>query len=518
MKNSKIKIKGFSKNRDQIEKNNNKKSKLTEVSINKAFEFIKKGEVKKAEIIYRKLITSGVKDCRIYTNLASICAARNEILEMISLLKIAIDLDPDYPLAYFNLGIALKKKGDLNSSIKAFQKAIDLNPNFSEAFNSLGNVFKEKDDLDSAIYQYQKALKLNPRYVDAYYNLGNILIIKGHLNSAITLLKESIKLQPNHIDSHWDLALAQLLSGNYKDGLINYEWRWKINKGNKFHADPKIKLYKGKITEIKDSLLVVSEQGLGDSMQYMRYIPYLKSQGINISFCVQEKLHNLIKVSGIHSNPLKFDEVKSVEKGHWLPLLSLPKLLQINPENPLVSNPYIFTTDELIIKWKNILASEKKPIVGINWQGNPNVERDILNGRSLPLETFSLIACNHDIRLLSLQKGFGSEQLDTCSFKDNFVKSQNEINKIWDFLEMAAIIANCDLVITSDTAVAHLAGGMGKKTWLLLQCVPEWRWGMKGDKTFWYSSTRLFRQKERYNWHQVIERVDKELHNEFVTI
>ena len=513
MKNSKNKTIRFSKETNQEDLERLKKRNNIEAKIKEAYKLIQLGKIKDAEIIYEKLVSLGFKDSRIYANLASICYKKNEITKMIRLLNIAININPNYHFAYYNLGIALKANRDFKASVEAFQKAIHLKPDFPEAFNSLGNLFKEKDDIDSAISQYQQALRLNPKYVDAYYNLGNILIIKGHIKSAITLLKQSIKLQPSHVNSYWDLAIAQLLEGNYKDGLMNYEWRW--NMKNKPHVEPKIKLYKGNLNELKESLLVISEQGLGDTLQYMRYIPYLKSQGIDVSFCVQEKLHNLIKASEIDSNPLKFNEIDSVTKGNWLPLLSLPKLLNINPENPLISNAYIHATSELIQKWRVILSSERKPIVGINWQGNPNVEINMLKGRSLPLETFSLISKTHGISFLSLQKGFGSEQLDKCSFNDHFVKSQHLINQTWDFLETAAIIANCDLIITSDTAVAHLAGGMGKKTWLLLHSVPEWRWGMNLDETFWYASMRLFRQKERYNWQQVIENVDKELHNEF---
>ena len=516
LKNSKGKIIGFSNRTNQLDLSKTKKREYAELRIVEASKFIQQGKIKEAELQYEKLIKLGIKDYRIYTNLASIYSTRNEVIEMIRLLNIAININPKYYLAHYNLGIAFRRKKDHNLSIKAFEMAINLNPDFPEGFNSLGNIFREKDDISSAITKYQQALKLNSKYSDAYYNLGNILILKGRLKSAIVLLKQSIKLQPNHVNSYWDLAIAQLLDGNYKDGLRNYEWRLKMKK--KSHACPKIRFFNGRLNQIKDSLLIISEQGLGDTLQYMRYIPYLKSQGIDVSFCVQEKLHNLIIVSEIHSNPLKFNEIKSVTKGNWLPLLSLPKLLNINPKQPIISDTYIHTSIELIEKWKVILSSERKPIVGINWQGNPNVERNMLKGRSLPLETFSLISNNHDISFLSLQKGFGSEQLDKCTFNANFVKSQNLINKTWDFLETAAIIANCDLIITSDTAVAHLAGGMGKKTWLLLQSVPEWRWGMHLDKTFWYPSMRLFRQKERYNWEQVIQSVDQELHKEFAKI
>jgi ADP-heptose:LPS heptosyltransferase len=166
--------------------------------------------------------------------------------------------------------------------------------------------------------------------------------------------------------------------------------------------------------------------------------------------------------------------------------------------------------------WRNILAIEQRPIIGINWQGNPNTEKEELRGRSLPLETFAPIANFQNFSLLSLQKGFGSEQLPTCSFRDRFVTCQDQVNEAWDFLETTAIIANCDLVITSDTSVAHLAGGMGKTIWLLLQRVPDWRWGMESDTTFWYPTMRLFRQKELGNWAEVVERVAAELQSHIV--
>ena len=173
----------------------------------------------------------------------------------------------------------------------------------------------------------------------------------------------------------------------------------------------------------------------------------------------------------------------------------------------LFRSPYISTTKELVTKWQNILAGEKQPIIGINWQGNPKTENALLKGRSLPLKTFAPIVLHSNASLLSLQKGFGREQLDTCSFQDRFVGCQQQVHETWDFLETAAIIANCDLIITSDTSVAHLTGGMGKTTWLLLHKVPDWRWGLKGDTSFWYPSMRLFRQKERGNWDEVLQRI-----------
>ena len=241
----------------------------------------------------------------------------------------------------------------------------------------------------------------------------------------------------------------------------------------------------------------------------------MRNQGISVSVCAPSKLHALIQASGIDPSPLTSKQANEVTEGKWVPLLSVPRYLEVSPEKPIITHPYIKTLEKLAAKWATTLGGNGSPIVSINWQGNPKIEQTWLRGRSLTLETFVPITSCSEISLLSLQKGFGSEQLKTCSFKDRFVSCQDQINDTWDFLETAAIIANCDLVITCDTSVAHLAGGIGKTTWLLLHKAPDWRWGLEGDTTFWYPSMRLFRQTERENWDEVIERVAEALKKHF---
>jgi hypothetical protein len=308
-----------------------------------------------------------------------------------------------------------------------------------------------------------------------------------------------------------------LLGGDYKNGWEEYEWRTKTEKNiSKPHALPKCDQWSGEPAITTTSqLLLVTEQGLGDTLQFMRYATALRNEGASVSICAQPKLHSLIRTSGIDPSPLTPQQANEVSEGQWIPLLSVPRHLEVTPDNPVINEPYIKTTDELIAKWAGILSAEQLPIVGINWQGNPKTEKIGLRGRSFELETFAPITGSSQISFLSLQKGFGSEQLEICTFKDRFANCQDQVNGIWDFLETAAIIANCDLVITSDTSVAHLAGGMGKTTWLLLHKVPDWRWGLEGDTTFWYPSMRLFRQRERGNWDEVMQRVAEALQQEF---
>ncbi len=396
---------------------------------------------------------------------------------------------------------------------KSQRKSIELNPNIPEVHLNLGSILNDMGRPKEAEISFRKSIELKPDFTEAYSNLGNILRDLGQLDEAEISTRKALDLKPDFAEGIFNLSLIELLRGDYQSGLEKYEFRYKKKKPPLLYFIPKIQKFKNNELGKGDKLLIVSEQGLGDTIHYMRYIPYLRNKGFDISFCPQMKLHSLIKASGIDQNPLTPEQANEISDGQWVPLLSLPKYLQINPKNPIISDPYIHSTKEFITKWKNILSTEKRPIVGINWQGNPEMEKTY-QGRSIPLEIFSKLFENNEITMLSLQKGFGSEQLDHCSFKNEFVGCQAEIDSTWDFLENAAIIENCDLIITNDTSIAHLAGGMGKKVWLLLRDIPFWTWGLEGESTFWYPSMRLFRQKERHNWNEVMNRVSNAIKNE----
>ena len=474
-----------------------------------AVALIDQGKLQDAEAIYKDLISIGTSNHIVYGNLAAICLLQSRHDESIPLLQKAIQLNPNDPDTYINLGNALQEQGELTPAIASYNTALQLKPSYPEAHNNLGTALQEQGELTAAIASFKKALQLNPNNPDALNNLGTVLQEQGNLDAAIASYDSALKLKPNHPDAHWNSSLTMLLGGDYKNGWEKYEWRTKIKTNiSQFHAVPKCdQLTSEHSLKTTSHLLLVTEQGLGDTLQFMRYTTALRNEGISVSICAQTKLHNLIKTSGIDPSPLTPQQANEVSEGQWMPLLSVPRYLEVSPEKPIITEPYIKTTKELKTKWAGILTAEQRPIIGINWQGNPKAEKTGLWGRSLALETFAPIAHLTNASLLSLQKGFGSEQIETCSFKDRFVSCQDQINETWDFLETAAIIANCDLVITSDTSVAHLAGGMGKTTWLLLHKVPDWRWGLEGDTTFWYPSMRLFRQKERGNWNEVMERV-----------
>ena len=513
--------------------------------IHKASKFHSEGKLKEAEKYYQDFVNRGFKDHSIFSNYGSLLKGFGRLKEAELSFRKAIDLKPDFAEAHYNLAIIFQDLGKTKEAEILTRKAIEIKPNFSEAYYHLGNILESIGKLKEAELSLRKAIELKPDFAEVYFNLGSILRDFGKLTEAELSLRNVIKLKPDFAEAYsnlgnilkalgkleeaesslhkaieirsdyseaiFNLSLIQMLKGDYKSGLKNYEFRFLQNKSIILHAKPKIKRIADKKIEKNKKLLVISEQGLGDTLQFMRYIPYLRSQGLDVLFSAQKQLHSLIKASDIDLNPLTQDQTNIVSGDQWIPLLSIPKYLDLSPNNPIITNRYIFSTKKLINKWRSKLIHEKRPIIGINWQGNPNAEKGSQEGRSIPLEIFSILAKNNNLNFLSLQKGFGSQQLDECSFRGDFVSCQSEIDLTWDFLENAAIIENCDLIITSDTSIAHLAGGLGKKSWLLLKDIPDWRWGLRGKSTFWYSSMKLFRQTVKHDWPEVMNKVLNEL-------
>ena len=483
-----------------------------EVLYNMGNAYISQGNIEAAIEAYKQSFKLNPNNSAVCSNLGNALWEQGDLNAAATWLKNAIEICPDNPHPYNTLGIIYGELGNNDAAITSLNKALRLKPNFVMAHSNLGFALMNKGDLKAATDSLQKALKLNPRHTNALYGFGIIYNEQGNHNDAVTWLNKALMIQPDHSQAHNLLSLVYLLLEDYQKGWAEYEYRAKYrNSSAKPHAMPKSKKWDGHPLKQGEKLLIVSEQGLGDTLQFMRYILFLKKQGVNICFCAQTKLHGLIQASGIEQSPLNSKQANVISNMNWIPLLSLPKHLGVTPTNPIINEPYIASTDELVAKWKSLLSAETSPIIGINWQGNAKAEKTSHKGRSLPLETFSTIIEKIPASIISLQKGFGSEQLESCSFRDRFVSCQELINETYDFLETAAIIVNCDLIITSDTCVAHLAGGLNKPTWLLLKAVPDWRWGLNSKSTFWYPSMRLFRQNESGNWPEVMHQVAIEL-------
>ena len=425
----------------------------------------------------------------------------------------ALELKPEDPDVLHNLGTLYAKTENLDEAKRVLKIAIRIDPSNADSHNHLGGVYMQEGNAEKAAKLCKKSATLNPNNPDSLNNLAVALQNLGKIEEALATYKESLEIDPNSSEVKWNYASCCFLRGDYKTGLKFIDERF-ANPRTQIHCKPQSEPWGKSSLQGCEELLLITEQGLGDCLQFIRFVPILKEMGIKVSLCAPEKLHSLIRASNIHQNPLKIDHASQVSDTPWLPIVSVIKLLDLNPKEANYGKAYLSTSPSLKSKWQEILKCEQKPIVGINWQGNKSQERGNLIGRSFPLESLRALSEIKSIKLLSLQKGSGSEQLDTCSFRPSFVSSQQQIETIWDFTETAAIIENCDLIITNDTSIAHLAGGLGKATWVLLKNVPDWRWGLE-KRTFWYPSMRLFRQKENNNWNDIIEELVAEVSRTF---
>ena len=512
---------------------------------NLGFYYTKKGDYESAIKSYKNALKLNPYLSDSYYNLGVIFADIGNFKESIKFYKKVIEINPKYFYAYYNLALVYKELDEVNNSLNSFYLALQINPKSSETYNNLGIIFLNQNNVQKAIKYFQKsiinkfdnyeslnnlgiayertgnydksifhlkqALKYNNNYPEAFFNLANAQKASGQIRESILSYSSALRIKPNYQEALFNYSLALFLTNRYQEAWDAFESRFDNGFVIPHVTTTNLIRWRGEKLDNDEKLLIVSEQGLGDTIQFMRYIPHLTDIGYGVDFVVEKKLHSLIKNSEIINNPLLKTQVNKFCKYKWIPLMSLGKVLDINPLNKLCNKPYIKTKYEFDKKWNNILAKENKPIIGINWQGNEDIEKGAFKGRSLLLETFLHIVKKNNINFVSLQKGYGSEQLEKCSFIEKFVDSQPQIDKVWDFLELASIMKNCSLIITSDTCVAHLSGGLGLKTWLLLKKVPDWRWGINNENTFWYSSVRIFRQKNEGNWDEVLLKVSEEL-------
>lgn len=249
----------------------------------------------------------------------------------------------------------------------------------------------------------------------------------------------------------------------------------------------------------------MAEQGLGDTLQFIRCAPLLRQRFARLVLHGHRKLAALLLEAGL-IDAHRSDPVESAGSP-WIPLLSLPAILGLHPGSPVNRDPYLRVDPERVQAWQQRLGPCTGLRLAINWQGDPRHERLASRGRSLPLEAMAPLARVPGVQLVSMQKGPGQEQRASCSFRQAFVTAQEQVDAAWDFRETAAILMTCDLVISSDTALAHLAGALGRPTWLLLPRHPEWRWERDGERTGWYPCMRLFHQSSPGDWSGVLERV-----------
>ncbi len=447
-----------------------------------------------------------------YNNMGNALNVMDRNEEATTCFEEAISIRPEFFQAYYNLGNSLQEGGNLEQAVSHYQSAISVYPSYTEAHNNIGIALLELGKHEEAITHYQEAISLNPDYSEANNNLGIALQEIGKHKEAIAHYQKAISLNPGYAEAHFNLSCLYLLLGNFEKGWEEYEWRLKL-KSNIEHArsitQPQ---WDGRPLNGK-TILIHAEQGLGDTIQFIRYIPMIAKAGGNIVVECDAKLSHLF--SGYE------DITRFIGSGDALPdfdthasLLSLPNIFKTNLNSTPTDINYIYINDNLVESWKNKLSPLKKQKIGICWQGSVDNRKD--HSRSIPLKYFSDILNIPEISFVSLQKGYGQDQILSENYTDKIADFSSEMDTHKKFVDTCAIIENLDLVIGVDTATIHLAGAMGKPVWVLLPYSPDWRWMLNTNDTSWYPTMRLFRQQEPGNWAAVMDEVRIEL-EKFIT-
>ena len=465
------------------------------------------GDLRNAEHIYRQVIAVAAADANAWCFLGMACHDQSRFADAVEAYRKALDIQPNFPVVLSNLGNTLKQQGKLDEAEASCREALRLKPDYSTAFNNLGVTLVAQGRLEEASTAFERALALMPNDAVTHSNLSAALVRQGKYSEAEANSKQALSLNPNYAEAHKNQGIVWLLLGDFERGWPEYEWRWNC-PGLKMpsYSAP---LWRGESLDGK-TILLHHEQGLGDTIEFVRYAAVLKELGARrVVVKTQKPLMKLLASSeGI--DQLVCDNAGLPSFDLHVPMLSVPGNLKTTFETIPNQVPYIHPDPELVAQWKQRLAKYDGFKIGFSWQGSPDFHADAQ--RSIPLRYFAKIAAVPGVRLFNFQKGFGIEQLDALNGEFEVIRFGDELDReAGPFMDTAAIMQNLDLVIAPDTSIMHLAGALGVPAWIALSISPDWRWFLNRDDSPWYPSVRLFRQRKLGDWDDVFTRMAEAL-------
>ena len=459
------------------------------------------GDLQAAANSYQHALALKPDSAELHCHLARALYRGGALLPAAELYRRALVLNPKKYEIYNDLGLVLTDLGNFEAALEVFRRSLINNPRSAKTIAGLGRLFERKGDLISAAEAYRDAIKLDPTMPAAYVDLGFVLYGLGELAEAADCFARLRALQSDSAEATVNLGLIHLLQGNLAAGWAEYESRWKVGVGD----DRKFlqRRWKGEALN-GERILLYAEQGLGDTMQFVRYVPLVAERGGEVVLEVQPALHDLLANTDVASRVIPRGE--ALPEFMWqCPLMSLPLALGTELETIPARVPYIVPDAARVETWRERLQGNTRR-VGLAWAGNPAHPRDRL--RSIALEQLVPLLNVVGTTFYSLQFGSGAEQMKRMPPDVQLIDLGDELK---DFANVAAIVANLDLVISIDSAIAHLAGALGKPVWILLNKGCDWRWFLEREDSPWYPTARLFRQTSSGEWQDVVKRVELEL-------
>jgi tetratricopeptide (TPR) repeat protein len=508
--------------------------------IDRAVECIRTGRLPEAETICQRILASEPRHFDSRHLLGILNIRRGRFAEAVHHMDLALRIDSGVAEAHNNRGNALRELKRFDEALASYDRAIELNSEFGEAFYNRGKALLELKRLDDALASYDKAIALrpyaaghcgrgivlsqlrrpdaalasfeqaialDPNNAEAFNLRANALLELKRIDEALASYDKAIALNPARAEGFYDRAHGRLLAGRYLEGWADHEWRWQSKgfpaKRPKINAPP----WQGQDLNGR-RLLVFREQGYGDIIQFSRYLPLLREYGADVVFLVGPQLVRVLRpvTAGMHaiSDPQHAGMID-----FQCALMSLPHRFKTDLNSIPARIPYLSAEPDLVARWKERIGIHGFKI-GIGWQGNP---KGLDNVKHIPLAEFIPLARIAQVRLISLQYKDGLDQLAGLPADIAIETLGDDFNKGRDaFVDTAAVMANLDLIISCDTSIPHLAGALGRPTWIALKHVADWRWLLDRDDSPWYPTVRLFRQPQRgAGWKPVFARIEQEL-------
>jgi tetratricopeptide (TPR) repeat protein len=462
-----------------------------------------KGDHHEALPLLRRALGRAPTNAVYLNSLASVLLALDRPAEADTALTRALVLRPDYAEAWNNLGNARTRLGRWIEAVEAYDRALVARPDYPEALGNRGSALRLLSRLEDARASLERALAVRPGYTTALANLGLVLHDLGRFEDALATYDRALDREPDHAEAHANRAILLLRLGRFAEGWREYEWRWQVPGFTTAPRDFARPLWDGRPYPGR-TLLVHAEQGLGSAIQFARLLPLAAERGGTLILECQPPLARLFRTSFADGGgPVR----AVIERGSPLPsfdlhvpMMSLPHRLGVTLDNLPAAVPYLRAEAEQTRAWAARLTDRPPPRIGLVWAGNPGHAND--HNRSLPPEILRPLVAAGGASFFSLQVGSGGT-VDAFP-NDGVVDLGTELD---DFSTTAAVVATLDLIVSVDTAVAHLAGALDRPCWLLLPHPVEWRWLHGRDDSPWYPSFRLFRQRRHGDWADVIARV-----------